>query len=96
MLRSCVIGLGQMGRNHARILADLPGVSLVGVADPAGAARSGYPAPRGVMVYADYRVMLEAERPDAVTVSVPTALHCEITCEALAAGAHVLVEKPTA
>lgn len=96
MLRSCVIGLGQMGRNHARILSDLPHVSLVGVADPALAPRSGYLAPRGVNVYEDYRVMLEAERPDAVVVSVPTALHCEVTCQALAAGAHVMVEKPIA
>jgi predicted dehydrogenase len=85
-----------MGRNHARVLADLPHVALVGVADPAEMARAGYVAPRGVMVYADYRQMLEAERPDAVTVSVPTALHCEVTCAALEAGAHVLVEKPIA
>ena len=96
MLRACVIGLGPMGRNHARILADLPGISLVGVADPLESARAAYAAPRGVTMVADYRELLATERPDAVVVAVPTALHCEVTCAALDAGAHVLVEKPIA
>lgn len=96
MLKTCVVGLGQMGRNHARVLADLADVSLVGVADPSPVAREGYAAPRGVMVFADYRALLAELRPDAVTVAVPTELHCEVTCAALEAGAHVLVEKPIA
>lgn len=85
-----------MGRNHARVLSDLPGSKLVGVAEVADFARDAYSAPRSVMVYADFREMLESQRPDAVVVAVPTALHCEVTCAALEAGAHVLVEKPIA
>lgn len=96
MLKTCVVGLGQMGQNHARVLSDLAGVVLVGVADPAEAARRAYRAPGGVGVFADYRRMLEELRPDAVTVSVPTQAHCEVACAALEAGAHVLVEKPIA
>jgi UDP-N-acetylglucosamine 3-dehydrogenase len=96
LLKTCVIGLGNMGRNHARVLSELPSVTLVGVSDPSEKVRSSYRAPRGVTVYADYREMLEKERPDTVTVSVPTELHCEIACAALEAGAHVLVEKPIA
>jgi len=85
-----------MGRNHARVLADLPNATLVGVADPSEAARAACVVPRGVEVFADYRELLAKLRPDAVTVSVPTELHCEVTCAALEAGAHVLVEKPIA
>ncbi len=46
--------------------------------------------------YSDFDAMLARERPDAVCVFTPNHLHCELTIKALAAGAHVLVEKPMA
>jgi UDP-N-acetylglucosamine 3-dehydrogenase len=45
-------------------------------------------------VYSDYDQMLERERPDAVCIFTPNHLHCQFTLKAIAAGAHVLVEKP--
>ncbi len=48
------------------------------------------------VVYTDYREMLAAERPDAVTLALPTSLNPEVTEAALAAGCHVIAEKPIA
>ena len=93
-MKVAVIGVGAMGRNHARIYRDLPGAELVGVADAnAGTARE-VAARLGVAPYADYTELIERERPDAVTVAVPTAQHCSTVVRALELGCHVLVEKP--
>jgi len=95
-MKAAVIGLGAMGRNHARVAADLPGVKLVGVADPSEGSRRSYLPMAGVNVYADYREMLDKEKPDFVTVAVPTELHKEVSLEAMSRKIHVLVEKPIA
>jgi len=78
------------------VLNDLPGVELVGVADAdeetaQRAARSFH-----TVSYVDYRQLLDVEKPDAVVVAVPTAMHCEVVLHALQQGVHVLVEKPIA
>ncbi len=93
-IKTCVIGLGSMGRNHARVLGDLQTAAFVGVADPAANVRAAYRPLQGVKVYAEYREMLERERPEAAIVAVPSELHCEIVADLAAAGVHVLVEKP--
>ena len=95
-LTVAVIGVGSMGRNHARVYSELPEARLVGVADsdPATASRVGQTF--GVPGYQDYRQMLEKICPQAVSISVPTALHEEVTLFAMESGAHVLVEKPIA
>lgn len=95
-LKSCVIGLGFMGRNHARILDSIAGADLVAVADPNEERRRACRLPASVSSYEDYRRMLDAHRPDYVVVSVPTEVHAEVACEALSRGIHVLVEKPIA
>ncbi|HST05799.1 MAG TPA: Gfo/Idh/MocA family oxidoreductase [Chloroflexia bacterium] len=97
--RVAVIGAGAMGRNHLRVLNDLEGAEqalLVGVsdADEATAQRSGRRF--GTPAYIDYMRMLDNEKPDAVVVAVPTALHHEVVLEVLRRGVHVLVEKPIA
>ena len=94
--RAAVIGAGAMGRNHLRVLNEIGGVELVGVADADSetaqrAARTSHTAP-----YTDYREMLETCRPDAVVVAVPTAMHHEVALHALRRGIHVMVEKPIA
>ena len=95
-IKACVIGLGSMGRNHARVLAELPGVSLVGVADPSEKVRSGYRPPTGVSVFADHRAMIDALKPDYAVIATPTELHCETACDVMMRKVHVLVEKPIA
>jgi predicted dehydrogenase len=94
-LTAAVIGLGSMGANHARVLADLPGVRLVGVcdADPARAESIGLRY--GTPAFIDLERLL-ATSPDLVSVVVPTGLHEAVASAALAAGASVLVEKPIA
>ena len=96
MTRVAVIGTGVMGRNHARVLHGLPDVELVGVADSdldAACAVAGAHATRG---YGSLEELLKKEKPEAVTVAVPTENHYDAVLEALAAGCHVLVEKPIA
>lgn len=95
-LRAVVIGLGSMGRNHARVLDSLSGAALVGAADPSEASRKATRLHGGAKLYADYRVMLDELKPDYAVVSVPTEYHCEVACEVLSRRIHVLVEKPIA
>jgi len=91
-----VIGVGSMGRNHARVYHEMPEATLVGIADQDGAAVAAVANRYGCRGYASHVEMLEREKPDAVSVAVPTHGHAEVVAAALAAGCHVLVEKPIA
>ena len=97
-LRVAVIGVGHLGRHHARILSSLPGAELVGVVDKiqarADAVAQAVGRDANARPLTDYRDLLG--QVDAVTVAVPTALHHEIALPFLAAGIPVLVEKPMA
>lgn len=95
-LRAGVIGLGSMGRNHARVWSQAVGVELVAVADPEPGVMESVTQLRAVRGYADPELMLERERLDLVSVVAPTSLHEPLTLAALRAGVHVLVEKPIA
>jgi predicted dehydrogenase len=79
-----------MGRNHARVLASLPGVELVAVADAAG-DRHG--AAGAAPVLRDVEDLVAAGI-DYCMVAIPTALHEEAGLFLAAAGVHALVEKP--
>ena len=96
MTRVGVVGTGVMGRNHARVLRELRDVELVGVADSnvdAACQVAGFHGTRG---YSSLEELLKNERPEAVTVAVPTEYHHRAVMEALGAGCHVMVEKPIA
>ncbi len=95
-LKAAVIGVGSMGRNHARVYTELADVTLVGVADANLVTAQGIAAKHGARAYADYEKMLEQEKPDLVTIAVPTRLHRDVAIKAMDAGANVLVEKPIA
>ena len=96
MLKVAVIGVGSMGKNHARVYRDTDDARLVAVADANHATAAAVGERHGIPAYADYREMLEKEQPDAVTVAVPTALHEAVATDAMEAGADVLIEKPIA
>ncbi len=96
MLKAAVIGAGSMGQNHARVYTELKQTTLVGVADAAADTGQRIAGKYGVPAYSDYRDLLERERPDIVTVAVPTQEHRVVAEAALDAGCHVLVEKPIA
>src|SRR5215470_20110645 len=90
-LRVGVIGAGVMGSNHARVLAGLPGVSLVGVVDPSPAHRTRATELANCHSF-ETLDQLFAEGVDAVTVAAPTHLHHEIALACIANNVHVLVE----
>jgi UDP-N-acetylglucosamine 3-dehydrogenase len=94
MTRAAVIGVGAMGRNHARVYQEMPDVELAAVADLDLALTQEAARLRGARPYTDYRVMLAEVRPDVVTVAVPTQFHGPVALDTLEAGCHVLVEKP--
>ena len=91
-MRFGLVGLGQMGRHHARILSDSETVEFVGAVDPIGDRHS---ALRSGQVFGSVRAMVE-EGIDAAVVATPTALHLEASVELAAANVHTLVEKPLA
>jgi predicted dehydrogenase len=93
-LRVAVIGVGHLGKHHARILASLPGVTLEAVVDTNRARAEEIAAAHHTRAAFDYRALLG--QVDAVTIAVPTELHCEIALPFLEAGMPVLVEKPIA
>jgi predicted dehydrogenase len=91
-IRAAVIGVGYLGRFHAQKYAQLPDCELVAVVDGREDARRAVAAEVGSQPFGDYRELLG--KVDAVSVVTPTAAHFEIADAFLAAGAHVLVEKP--
>jgi predicted dehydrogenase len=93
-LRVAVVGVGYLGRHHARILSSLPGVQLTAVVDTNRARADEVAAASGTRPLYDARQL--AGQVDAVTIAVPTAAHCEIALPFLEAGVPVLVEKPMA
>ena len=95
-LRAGVIGLGMMGRNHVRVWDEVDGVELVAVADPDPAAVEAAARGRRARGFSEPTAMLAEMELDLVSIVAPTSLHLPVTLDALAAGAHVLVEKPIA
>ena len=93
-LRVAVIGVGHLGKHHARILSSLPGVDLAAVVDTNRARAAEIAAANGTRAAFDHRELLG--QVDAVTIAVPTELHRDIALPFLTAGVPVLVEKPMA
>jgi predicted dehydrogenase len=93
-LRVAVIGVGYLGRHHARILSALPGADLVAVVDSNRARAEEIAAAHASRAFTDYRAVVG--QVDAVTIAVPTELHRDIAVPFLSAGIPVLVEKPMA
>jgi predicted dehydrogenase len=91
-VRVGVIGVGHLGRHHARLLAALPGVRLTGVVDILPDRAGAVAQASGTEPFTDYRALFG--RVDAVTIAVPTAAHLEVARAFLQQGVHVLVEKP--
>ncbi len=94
MLNVAVIGVGSMGRNHARVFATMPNVNLVAVADVDPTALYKVARTYRARPYADYRAMLDQEAVDLVSLVVPTALHHPMAKEVIDRGIHVFIEKP--
>jgi predicted dehydrogenase len=91
-LKVAVIGVGHIGKEHARIYSNMPEVSLAGIVD--NSKERGEEAARqyNTKYYSSYKEILD--KVNAVSVVVPTKSHYEITKELLKNGINVLVEKP--
>lgn len=87
-----VIGVGYLGRHHARLYAELSGARLVGVVDVDAARAREVAAATGSRAFTDYRELLP--QVQAVSVVVPTSAHHDVTVACLKAGLDVLLEKP--
>jgi predicted dehydrogenase len=93
-LRMAVIGVGHLGKEHARILAGLPEVELVGIADTNIDQAHAVARRLGTQAFQEYWPLLNLV--DAATVAVPTSHHYSVASAFLRRGIPVLVEKPLA
>jgi predicted dehydrogenase len=91
-LRVAVIGVGHLGKHHARLLAGIDGAQLVAVVDTAADRAAAAAEATGARALSDYRELLG--EVDAVSIAVPTELHRDVAMPFLERGTAVLVEKP--
>src|SRR5947209_4768077 len=88
-----IIGFGRIGAEHSAWLAQANGIKPVAIAD-ATEARRAIAVGRGLKAFSTPEELLADPSIDAILVSTPTAMHFEHAMAALAAGKHVMVEKP--
>lgn len=93
-MRTAVVGVGSLGRHHARILSSLDGSQLVAVCDLDRERAEAVAAELGCETAATHRDLIG--QVDAVSVVVPTVDHAAVACDLLDAGIACLVEKPIA
>jgi predicted dehydrogenase len=93
-MKVAVIGVGALGRHHARILASMDGVELVAVADANAAQAKSIAEQHGCAWTTEFRELLD--KVDAVSIAAPTFAHREVGSACLLAGLPVLIEKPLA
>ncbi|MEG0912049.1 MAG: Gfo/Idh/MocA family oxidoreductase [Oscillospiraceae bacterium] len=97
VLRVVIVGSGMMGWQHAAVLRRIPGLEVVGIADPFACDLPQKAAQLGIYkTYTDYVAMLDELRPDVLHNCTPNSEHFEISREALARGVAVYSEKPLA
>ena len=94
-IRVAVVGVGEFGRNHVRVWAEMEGVELVGVVDINASRAAQVAAEFTTRVIRDIDA-LKMEKIDAVSIAVPTKEHSSLGCRLLDWGMDVLVEKPIA
>ncbi|MGB6034548.1 MAG: Gfo/Idh/MocA family oxidoreductase, partial [Bacteroidota bacterium] len=87
-----VIGVGHLGALHAKMLAQIDGVHLIGVQDDDDAKTRRVAEDLGVQPFARYEDLLQ--QVDALTIATNTPSHSEIARTALQRGKHVFIEKP--
>ncbi len=90
-----IVGFGRIGAEHSRSIAEAHGLCVAGVCDPTPARRT-LAESRGLRAHAELAPLLANPSIHAVLVATPTSLHFEHAAQALAAGKHVMIEKPMA
>lgn len=95
-LNVAVIGVGAMGRSHARVYSDMDNIELVAVCDANKEAAKKIADKCKTNCYFDYKDMLEKEKIGAISVCVPTLLHKKVAVDVIKNNISLIVEKPIA
>lgn len=94
MYRIAIVGIGAIATMHARAIADLSNATLVAGSCRGEAKGRAFAEQFGCRWYGDYEAMLDAEKPDVITICTPSGAHLEPTIAAAKRGIHILCEKP--
>ena len=94
-IRCGVIGVGRMGRHHARVYAQLEGADFVGVVDHDEDRRTEIVEEWGGTAFSSVEELIDAG-VDAVTIATPTVTHLDVAAPLLETGIACLIEKPLA
>ncbi len=95
-LRLGLAGLGSMGRNHLRVISNLPETTLAAVSDPDATALEAAVSQTGAKGFADPLAMIEEADLDGLVLAAPTTAHLSLAIAAIERGLAVMVEKPLA
>ena len=91
-----VAGCGVISRFHLDAIRSIEDAALCGVYDPVEASARAAAQAYGTRAYPDYDALLADPQVDAVCICTPSHLHAPLALQAVAAGKHVLIEKPVA
>jgi predicted dehydrogenase len=92
--RVAIIGVGAIGQLHAKAIADLDNIELVGGFHTVEAAARSFAEANGCRGFTDYEQMLDEVKPDVATICTPSGAHLEPALACIGRGIHVLCEKP--
>jgi myo-inositol 2-dehydrogenase/D-chiro-inositol 1-dehydrogenase len=95
-IKVCLVGAGQWGRQHARLFSQRPDVALCAVAGRTLEKTQSRAAEFGLRAYTNVLKMLDTEKPDLVSLSLPNLEHFAATMQVIQSGHALLVEKPLA
>jgi len=94
-VRIGLMGSGFVADIHAAAFKMVPDAEVVAVASATPGKAKAFAAERGIpRALEDYRELLAVDEVDVITLGIPNDLHCQVTCDAAAAGKHVICEKP--
>ncbi|MEO0793123.1 MAG: NAD-dependent epimerase/dehydratase family protein, partial [Pseudomonadota bacterium] len=96
VIRTGFVGAGYISKWHAQAIGQLPNVKLVAVCDRSESAARGLAEPHGAKAFTSLDEMIAANECDAVHLLTPPVTHHPIALQCIAAGLHVLIEKPFA
>ncbi len=93
-IKAAVIGVGNMGKNHVRTYANMQEVELVGISDLNAELGESLAQEFDTKYLEDYLTMIKNEKPEIVSICVPTNLHYKVAKDCIENGVNILLEKP--
>ena len=94
MTTAAVVGIGDISTIHLQAIAETNQIDLVGVCDSVPERADRAAQEWGVPAFTDHQSLLRQARPQVLHITLPHYLHVPVALDALAAGSHVLTEKP--